>query len=135
MSARQPAYVRRATSTRRAKLRSAAALRERLRAWLMERGGEAPDHWTAEPSFDGKLCVLGGDIRLPLAVGVLIVHLPSDDDLGVGLSINTRFADGAPSPSDANPYSGKWNFSCYDDEDLLYRTFTSNVERLPLKKG
>lgn len=130
-----PAYQRCATSKRRAKFRSAEALRERLRAWLVERGGVVE----SDPAFDGKLCVLGGDVRLPLREGALLVHLPSDDDLGVGLDINTRFVDveGAPSdkwtiklPSDANLYSGKWNFSCYEDEDLLFQHFTLAVEWL-----
>lgn len=136
MTSKQPMYLRRAGTKRRAKLRSAEALRERLRVWLKERGAteEEPD------AYNGVVeVILGGRWRLPLAKGALVVHLPADDDLGLGLDINTRFVDveGAPHdkwsialPSDANPYSGKWNFSCYDDEDLLFRTFTRAVERL-----
>jgi len=98
-----------------------------LRVWLLARGAteEEPD------AYNGVLeVILGGRWRLPLAKGALIVHLPADDDLGVGLDINTRFVEDAPLPSDANPYSGKWNFSGYDDEDLLFRHFTMAVEAL-----
>ncbi len=129
--AKIPMYQRRATSTRRAKLRSAEDLRKRVLEFLKERGGVA----ITEPAFHGRLCVLGGDVRLPLKVGALVVHLPSDDDLGVGLSINTRFTEDAVLPSDANPYSGKWNSSHYDDEEELFRVFTNRVERLPWIEG
>ena len=108
---------------RKPKVRSGNELRDRLTSYLFSRGASLVSH-SAHNDVLG--CVIGGDLRLPLAKGALVVHLPSDD-VGHGFSLNTRFTDGATHPG-ANPYSGKWNFSCYDDEDTLYAHFTRELE-------
>lgn len=109
---------------RRRKALSSEALRARLLAYLVTRGGAL----ISESAHNGVVgYVFGGTVRFPLAKGALLVHLP-DDNSGHGYTVNTRFVEGATLPGEANPHSGKWNFSCFDEEDELFRTFTRCLE-------
>ena len=119
------------------KMRSAEALRQRLIAWLKECGGEQLSESEHNSILGG---VIGGDWRIMTQLGWLIVHLPGDEEcihshqgkkIGL-LDINTRFEDWSTGklPADANPYSGKWNFGCYESEDRLFADFTNRLSRL-----
>ncbi len=103
---------------------NAEPLRDRVRTFCLELGGveERPSEYNSVTGY-----VVGGTVRVPLPVGALLVHLPSDCATGL-FSVCTHFVDGAPLPADANPHSGKWNF--YDEDQVwLYTDFIQGLQK------
>lgn len=103
---------------------SREAFRQRLGAWVLAHGGVEVE----KPEFNSITNgMMGGRWELPTKLGVLVIHMPADGFL----HIHSRFADWgeAKLPSDANPYSGKWNFYG-EDEDSLFNRYTWRAEAL-----
>lgn len=131
--------------------RSAESLRTRLLAWLKSKGAEpCLPPGTGRRTMAELKAIEVRSWRIFTRAGWLEVHLPYDAPcihahrapgermkrIGL-LSINSRFQDwpAGSLPRDANQYSGKWNFSCYESEDRLFIDFTTLTEALLISGG